>query len=239
MKFLETFDSQTFRIALDDIEYSSISLGQFLCLEKYKRSLRKAIKHCELSEIVDTVENIVRLVYHGNLADHKAVDILRSLVTIINHNGLTAEAIFLKNRPDHPHQKPDEPELYDYEGRFYAQWIDMLAAEYGWSEEAILGMNFNRSAFYMQEILIRQFHKREWEYRLSELAYQYDPHSKKSKYVALDKPLWMTKGADKATAPKTTIHPSMLPYGVENISGYERQAREEYEVVDTQTEETS
>lgn len=109
-----------------------------------------------------------------------------------------------------------KPESWEYEGRSWYFWLNIFAESYGWTAEQISKLDLDDAIALYQEIIASDHAKREWEYGLSEVAYEYVPSMKKSKYRPLQKPLWMmpTKtGTRKTPQPKIKILKSMMPVG--------------------------
>ena len=226
MSFLTTFVEKTFRIALDDMDCTVLPLRRFLLLELKKKNLDKAIKARDRNAIVTCLQEVLHLQTNkSEFEKYTPTQILKSVLQIIFHNRIRSDAVFLIPSPNHD-KKPTEKHRYDFEGRIFTQWVDLLASNYGWSEESILEMSVDRVTYYIQEIMVRLHAEKEWSYRLSELAYKYDPGSKKSKYVPLEKPYWMKDEID-GTVKKTKIPYKLLPAGVINISGYDTVSKEE------------
>jgi len=109
---------------------------------------------------------------------------------------------------------PKSQPLLDYENRSWYQVAHMLAKEYGWSLEEIAQIDIKDAAALIQEILVDEQLEREWQYSLSEVAYSYDPHTKKSVYKPLKRPSWMYAGVVQKPLPKYKIPRDLLPPGI-------------------------
>jgi len=92
-------------------------------------------------------------------------------------------------------QKKSIPEVWDYEERTWYVWLHLLAKEYGWDVEYIAELDVDNALALIQEISLQDQFQREWEWSLSEVAYEYDKGSKKSKLRALPRPPWMSMGS--------------------------------------------
>ena len=107
----------------------------------------------------------------------------------------------------------EEKVVWDYDGRTFYVWADMIAGKYGWNLDYISSMDFDESLALVQEILVNDQLEREWQYGLSELAYPYNPSTKKSEFKPLPRPDWMKgQGTSKALEP-TKIRKDMMPVG--------------------------
>lgn len=105
---------------------------------------------------------------------------------------------------------------WDYPFRDWVWWLNLFASKYGWSEEQISKLDFDDAIALYQEIQVEDQMEKEWQYGLSELAYEYIPSTKKSKFRPLHRPSWMlvTKDNYKPKTPKKVkILASMMPVG--------------------------
>lgn len=101
---------------------------------------------------------------------------------------------------------------WSYEGRLWHQYSHILASEYGWSLEYISQLQVEEALAKIQEIMADKQLEREFYYGLSEVAYPYNPQTKKSVYKPLERPHWMLQR--KVDIPRFKIPKSMLPEGV-------------------------
>ena len=92
------------------------------------------------------------------------------------------------------------PAPWEYPERMRHFWIHFLAYAYKWSKEEIENIWPEEAFAYLQEIMAHEQSEREFAHSLSEIAYQYDSGSKKSRYKPLQRPAWMI-----ARDPKTLI----------------------------------
>ena len=93
-----------------------------------------------------------------------------------------------------------------------------MAKAYGWTEEYISNLEIETGLALIQEAIVDDQLNKEWEWSLTEIAYEYDKGSKTSKFRALPRPDWM--GGGKKPPKKTTMLKVMLPVGyIENVSG--------------------
>ena len=114
----------------------------------------------------------------------------------------------------------DTPDMvsWDYKGRLWYLWVHLLAKAYGWTEECISELEIESGLAFIQETMVEDQLKKEWEWSLTELAYEYNQASKTSRYKPLPRPNWMR--AIRKAPKKTTMLRMMLPYGpIENLSG--------------------
>lgn len=121
-----------------------------------------------------------------------------------------------------PKQK-DEP--WEYSGRSWYVYANLLAHAYGWELKKIEQMDVKEALSLVQEILVDDQLDKEFIHSLSEVAYHYDKSTKKSEYKRLPRPSWMVfKQMKKSHAP-TRIAKSLLPVG--NVIDMTRRDRDE------------
>ena len=106
----------------------------------------------------------------------------------------------------------DRKPSWDYPERTWYLWSHILASSYGWTLDYIESLYFNDALALIQEILVEAQLKKEWDWGLSEIGYQYDEGAKVSRLRPLPRPSWMTEisGPPK----KTKILKSLLPVGI-------------------------
>jgi len=107
---------------------------------------------------------------------------------------------------------PDKSKMpWDYAGRSWYIWANLLAKTYGWSVEYIEKMEVEDALALVEEISVDLQLDREWEWQRCELAYSSEKGSDKMKFNALTRPEWMK---EPIKIPKSIkILKSMLPVG--------------------------
>ena len=105
--------------------------------------------------------------------------------------------------------------VWEYEGRTWFWWWHFFAKEYGWNKEQVENLDIDEAISLLQECLLDRQFEREWEYGLSELAYPYDPTTKRGVFKPLSRPDWMTGRQQQAlkAMQKVRFKKSMLPVG--------------------------
>ncbi|MHA2063868.1 MAG: hypothetical protein ACXABY_05715 [Candidatus Thorarchaeota archaeon] len=76
----------------------------------------------------------------------------------------------------------------DYTNRELAVIVDTIASAYGWSVDIILTLQPEAAACYVQEIMLGHWEAREFQWKLSEVAFD-----KNGKYRSFPKPIWYTE----------------------------------------------
>jgi hypothetical protein len=94
-----------------------------------------------------------------------------------------------------------EVKAVDYPGRALARIVDTLARHYGWDLERIINLPPEVALAHLQECILADRRKREWEYYLSEIAWEYDKRSKKSHYRPLPPLPWEALPASREYKP--------------------------------------
>lgn len=104
---------------------------------------------------------------------------------------------------------------WEYPGRSWYFWLNLFAKTYGWSEEKIASLDIDDAIGLYQEAIIEEQLEREWQWGLSEIAYEYNKSTKKSHLKALPRPDWMKAVVGKPKPVKTRlIHKDAMPIGM-------------------------
>jgi len=130
------------------------------------------------------------------------IEVLASFLLLVNLNRASGVLPFMST--DHPKEEHD----YDYKNRGLANWVTILAGQYGWTPQYILEeLSPEEAMCYLQEALLQKHGDREFLYRLSEMAYTIEGKGKnaRSRYVPFPKEPWMAKKMPKILVPKTWL----------------------------------
>lgn len=113
-----------------------------------------------------------------------------------------------------PSHESGRPVPWDYEGRTWFWWIHILSKNYGWSIAQVEELDIDEATALLQEILVEEQLRKEWEWSLTEIAYPYNSTTKKSVFHPLDRPAWMRGVAGvPLPAQKVRFHKHMIPVG--------------------------
>lgn len=182
--------------------------------------------HLELGEILDLYQEGVKARSSSGVrravTSYLEVGTKLSSEEVENLSFVEAGAVFLKlqdlNRlrffppflsgKDEPEPDKEAPP-WDYEGRDLHIWIHTIASAYGWSREEILGLVPEEAVIYIQEVMLEDQFRREWEYSLSGQGMVYNKTTRTSRFRPLPRPGWMVKR--KPTVIK--MPRSLLPIG--------------------------
>lgn len=179
-----------------------LDLRRVLPAEAIQRDYRAAVTARDAEAVA---RSILQLLEHFGLTttDARTQDVLLSFVLL--------SAAIGRAMSDLPpavlgigHVSTDQPTdpPYEYAVRSNYVWVDLIAWAYHWDRETILSLHPREAARYVQEIKLREIENKEWQYGLTEFAYD-----KNGRYKPFRKPLWMTqvlpKEGAKPEEPKT------------------------------------
>jgi hypothetical protein len=108
-------------------------------------------------------------------------------------------------------QQRGKQEPWEYLERDWYLWAHMLCKTYHWTLEYVAELEVETACALMEEILVDVQMDKEWTWALSEIAYPYNEHTKKSEFKELPRPTWMKPALKMIT--KIKIPESMMPVG--------------------------
>lgn len=195
-------------------EVHSVQRAKFrrwLELDQLRENISKAVDVVDLSNQIGTyLSTALDFTFLFDELTWEEASILFAAATIVNN-----EFVHLPYMR-YPKRKKDEPVPYDYEDRSFYQYAHTLAKEYGWTLDYIAMLDVDDALRMLQESMIEYYHRREWEWDLSERAVGYDEATKKAKHNKYPLPDWMLP---MPTEPKVYRIPmSLLPVG--NVISY-------------------
>ena len=184
-------------------------LGLFLDLEIILSRLENAAKNDDSGAIADAlfsylsacIPEIDREMFNS-MPWYEVINAYGSLASL---NRIKGDFAIISRQIGH-----SKPVPWDYPERTKTVWIHMLADAYHWSKIDIENLDVEDAVALVQEIQVDEQIQREFEHSLSEIAYQYDKASKKSKFVPLHRPPWMVL---RKELPKTRLPKAYLPMG--------------------------
>lgn len=130
-----------------------------------------------------------------------------TVLTLLKNQSKPIDVPILKNAPTNL-----KPVDWEYEGRTWFYYAHILSSAYGWSLEYIAELDPAEAMSLIQEIFTDDQLEKEFNYSLSELAYQYDKNTKKSNFKPMKRPYWMRPLAPTEVK-KVRIRRDMLPQG--------------------------
>lgn len=90
-----------------------------------------------------------------------------------------------------PKDKKSQRDDWDYPGRLWFYYANLLAGAYGWTLDYIAELSIEDGLSLVQELMTSDQLKKEFEWGMSEIAYPYNSKTKKSRYSPLPRPYWM------------------------------------------------
>lgn len=207
MDFLAAVGKKTCEITLAG---KTILVEQQTLLGHYKlKALTAIIIKLEPShEKVEAVFEYIRIATGiEDLSDVGLNEIVSALDSLVLINSEIAELAWQHTT----HSENDKSRTTsDYDHRELAIIVNMLAKAYGWSTKQIFSLNPEAAICYVQEILLDDWKREEFEYQLSEVAYD-----AKGKYKAFSPLPWYTVVRGPTIEEATTKIPrKYLPAGV-------------------------
>lgn len=137
------------------------------------------------------------------LEDTSWIDIYTAYMSIYSVNLPSKPFPVLKGSSD------GEKAAWDYIGRDWYIWANLLAKTYGWEMEYMADMDIDDAIAMSQEVLVGDQLSKEWEYGISGVGVNYDKTGKGT-FKPLGRPGWMMP---EIVVEKTKILKSMMPVG--------------------------
>ncbi len=196
-------------------------LGKHLTLSKVRETLVKAVKAGDGGAIADSLYEYlttsIPILDRGNYESAPWFEIIVAFAAIqaLNFIPDVDQYAILQNYED---DDKGSAVPWDYPGRGGVVWKHMLAATYGWTIEDIDSLWPETAVELLMEIISDEVQSREFTYHLSEVAYEYDKTTKKSRYRPLKRPPWMVLGSEKTKEERkksllTKLRRDTLPMG--------------------------
>jgi len=200
-----------------------LRLRKWAKLEGLRKSIREHAKHGIYLPCADMVYSTIRLCgVIGNFSKKPWFETVEIYGNCYLENLPRVKFPMLSGDGD------DDTIPWEYDGRDWYWWLNMFARNYGWGESQVEKLDIDDAIGLYQEIIVQDQFDKEWQHGLSELAYEYVPATKKSKYKPLERPKWMrmTKEMIKSKPiKKIKILASMMPQGnIVNLDEEEQDA---------------
>ncbi len=210
-----------FSLGGNDHEVERSRLGKHLTLNKVRESLVKAVKAGDGGAIADSLyEYLATPILNLDRGTYESApwfEIIMAFTAVQDLNtipNVDQYAILQQYEDD----KKSDAVPWDYPGRGGVVWKHLLASTYGWPIGEIDWLWPEQAVELLMEILSDETSDREFAYRLSEVAYEFDKATKKSRYRPLRKPPWMVLGSEMTKEERkksllTTLRRDFLPMG--------------------------
>lgn len=188
-----------------------LRLRKWLALEEIREEVNKAAENRNIDRFVQSVYSYISA----------AIDIpVEELEVLPSYEIIEAYSVILStNVPklDFPLLKAKVQEkkvAWDYEGRTWYLWSNVLSGKYGWTLEYMAELDVDDAIALFQEILVDEQLEREWQWSRSEIAYQLNPQTKKSEFKPLSRPNWMDAPVVYKPVKKGKIPKDLIPMGI-------------------------
>lgn len=195
---------------LGDKEYTPTRYGlkKWLELDDIKAKILDAAENRDAfaNGIIDYLSAAL-CIPTSELEEFSWYEVIVAYAEINNANKLNYQFPLFKEPPN----KDKAP--WEYDGRLWYKWAYALSKEFGWSLEYVAELDPDDGIALLQEILVNDQLEKEWQWGMSEIAYQYNETTKKSEFKEYPRPIWMQKEVRKPPT-KAKIPASMLPVGI-------------------------
>ena len=199
---------------IEDKEYGlkKPKLKEWLHREDIRNKIRKASEEGNKDEFLFQYYSLISDAFNISVDVLEELDWIDLAVAYVELNNLQVLSY------DFPMllvevSKKDQEE-WNYDGRSWFIWLNLLAKNYGWSVEYIEELDVDTAVALLHEINSDRFAEKEWEWGLSEFSYRYDSNTKTGRFIELPKPKWMTISTKPIEVPKTKIRKDFMPVGV-------------------------
>ena len=188
--------------------YRSPKLKRWSLLEDKKKLIIKAVED-NSPDFPDKVENYLSTAFSIPIDTGSCYwkDSVEALLLVVGKSSISSNIPLVTI--EGPKQK-EEP--WEYSGRSWYVYANMLAGAYGWDYEKIAKLDVADALALIQEILVDDQLEKEFYHHLSEISYVYDKSTKKSEYKKLPRPSWMVRQGVKNSKP-VKIEKRLLPVG--------------------------
>lgn len=185
---------------------AKLSFRKWLTLEEAKKKIQSAT---ESGEFPDKVFDCLSVALSQPANEKEAWEnSVLSLSRVLKDTVPNQSLPLIKDAPT----ESGKPASWDYDGRGWFLWANMLCKAYGWTLEYVAELDFNDALALIQEILTDEQLEKEFYYGLSEVAYPFNKSTKKSIFKPMPRPYWM-----KAVSPPIKMQryrADMLPQGM-------------------------
>lgn len=182
-------------------------------LEDFRNQMTKAVDVEEFTDLVLRYLSTALEFSASDLEDLPWKEVAGAFTETMNANSDIRVLPFMKFPV-----KTDDPLPYEYPGRTFYYYANLIAKSYGWSLDTISTLDVDEALALIQEISIDEARNKEWQWELSDRSIGWDEQLKKTKHNPYPLPDWMLP---IPTEPKKYRIPiSLLPVG--NVIRYPR-----------------
>ena len=206
----------------NDHEVERSRLGKHLTLTTIRESLVKAVKAGDGGAIADSLYEYLATpilnLDRGHFFESAPwfeIIVAFTEVQTLNLIPLADQYAILQDYED---DKKTAAVPWDYPGRGGVVWKHLLASSYGWTIADIENLWPEQAVELLMEIISDETKDREFAHQLSEVAYEFDAATKKSRYRPLARPPWMVLGSEMSKEERkksimTSLRKDFLPVG--------------------------
>ncbi len=202
--------SVTVSLGGQEFEVHRARLGQYLRIQEAVSRLHDASTEGDNRSIVDallaffqvTIPDLTR----DQLVENNWIVIATAFASIQALNALDINFALFKFADE-----SGLPVPWEYPERMRYYWVHLIASAYHWHIERIEDLWPEDAIAFLQEIIAQEQYEREFVHSLSEVAYQFDQASKKSRYKPLLRPAWMIARDPKQLI--TKLPRALMPVG--------------------------
>jgi hypothetical protein len=206
--------SVTISLGGQEYEIFRARLGKYLLIQEAAANLQKAGEAAAeggggkaiILALLAYLDVYIPDLTQAQLSTYSWIEIFSAMAEISLLNNIEIDFAILKYQTD-----SGLPAPWEYPERMRHSWIHILAYAYKWSKEQIENIWPEEAFAYLQEIIAHEQQDREFVHSLSEIAYQYDSGSKKSRYKPLQRPAWMVVRDPKSMIVKLPL--ALVPVG--------------------------
>jgi len=202
---------QTFLLKLAVYLFRKVTFKHWCLLEDKKYSCLQAVEDSS-PDFPDLLADYLSTALYFKI-DFSKISWEDTIFAFYKIHGVTSD---IKKIPitSYKSEKKDKKDIWDYSGRLWYFYSNIIASAYGWSEKRIAKLDVSDALAYVQEILTERQLEKEFYWSTSEVAYVYDKATKKSKFSPMSRPYWMLPNPENKEKPKTASIPkSLLPVG--------------------------
>lgn len=158
-------------------------LGRHFYLQTLRRRLEEAKLDCRVDVLKEWLV-VAGVTHPEKLSLSDLLHVVRAVVELNAPRGQPAWSFVSSDG------QPSHTRLSDYTGRTLARVVHTLASHYGWHLEEVLELPPELALAHLQECILADRKRREWEHLLSEMSWEYDKGSGKSRYKPLPELPW-------------------------------------------------
>lgn len=212
---------KTVSISGEQYSITRLKLRKWIELSVLKERITVAVETKSVEALSDA---ICEFVTTATAISTETIEKADWMDAVLVFNSCVEENEVDKTLPLFKYNETQKDEPWDYPGRSWYVWWHKFSKEFGWTADTVAELDVDDAFRLLQEVLLGDQLEREWQWGLSEKSSGWDESAKKSKFIELPRPNWMTKTAKEQ--PKVIKIPaSLLPVG--NVVRYEPKKRTE------------